>query len=639
MEAFRALIRGWLGKTLLVIFMVPFALVGIEGYFAGNPNGEPVAEVGDQAILEAELSQAVARQRQQLLEQVNGDASRIDDAKLREQVLDGLVNRAALLQQAQGLGFEMSTAQISEMIRKEPNFQDNGQFSENLFQTFLRSSGQTSSGLIDSIRQQAAIQQLAGGLNDSGFSNGKELDRLAMLQSEKRDIHLASLPLAPYLAQAQVSDAQIAQYYSKNKAALVTSTSIDLDYITLDQSQFAAQAQTKVTADDIAKRYQDLIKASSGNAERQAQHILIAVDDKTNDAAAKKQANELAARIQKGEDFAALAKQYSKDPGSAVNGGDLGFASKGTYVPEFEATLDNLKINQVSAPVKTQFGYHIIKLLQTRQPAVQTLEQARPQLQAEAEKAKADELYSDAISALNEMAVESGSLAELAKAYQLTVQTVPAFTQVGQAGDLQNPELLKTAFSEGVTQDKQVSSAISILPTRNIWLQARNFKPTRPKTLAEAAPEIKGRLQAEQALKLARQQADKISAAINQGASLEAVQTQFAVTFNALGSMGRMNGLPDPRLQSLAFSIATPPANQLRAGTMGTENVGATIIAVNNVVAGTASSMPAEQRTQMSKMLASLHGQQEVQDYIEYLKGKTKIERKPLAKPEADPAS
>lgn len=624
MEAFRTLIKGWLGKVLLVIFLVPFALVGIEGYFSGGNSANEVAHVGDQIVYKNQFDQAVSRQRDQLLTQVNNNADLLDEGVLRDLVLNQLVNQALLEQQAKQLGFVLSDTQIAEFIRKEPSFQENGAFSEKLYQDFLKRSGQDSNALIADIRRQYSLQLFAGGVQNSAFVGKNELDRMLALQGEQRHLHLASFPLTNYMAKVQVSDDQIAKYYQANKAKFKTPESVDLEYLVLDSTPFLGKVQ--VTDADLQARYQDTLKAAQGNAERQAQHILISIDDKTKDADAQKKANELYARIQKGEDFAALAKQFSQDPGSAINGGDLGFAAKGTYVPEFEAKLDELKPNQVSTPVKTQFGYHIIKLLATRQPDAPRFEDLKPQLTQEVMKAKLDTAYADAVNELNELAVDSSSLVDLAKAYNLTIQTAPNFSKAGGAGDLANAEVTRTAFGDEAVIDQRISSGLNIGENRTLWLQSKNHKPVREQSLAEAKLLVKAQLLQQEATKLAKQDAERVAAALNKGTTPAEVQTQFAVTFQDIGLMGRMTGLPDPSLQVAAFGLPQPAVNQWSAKTVeGKAADTVSVVAVSEVIKASAQDVPAEQRTQLQKTLSGLHGQQELQDYVEYLKSKTKI--------------
>ena len=624
MEAFRTLINGWVCKVLLALFIVPFALVGMEGLFSLGSKAGVAATVNKKDVLVSELEQGVNQRRQQLLPQIANDESKIDRTVLRQQVLDGLVERALLLQQAHALGFEISEPQAASLIRKEPSFQVEGKFSDAQFQNFLKMTGQTSRSLIQDIQSQLALQQFAGGLTGSGITSKTEIQNIIVLQDEQRNVHVAQLPLSKYIEQVSVTDAEIQTYYNANKANLKLSENIDLQYIVLSSSQFAAQVTP--TEQDLKTQYDIATKDLQSNIERRAQHILISIDDKTNAQAALKKANELIARINSGESFDLLAKEFSQDPGSAQKGGDLGFAPKGVYVPEFEASLDSLAINQLSAPIKTQFGYHIIKLLEKRSPELPTLDSMRAQLIEQAKAAKAVELYSDAINQLNDLAVDATNLSELAKPYQLVVQSQSQMTKQNGAGDLANPELVKMAFSEEVVLDHRISSAVAVDPTRSIWVKATTHRPERVQTLAEASSIIKLKLQEQKATSLAMQDATKIADELNKGTDPTAVQATHSIQFAPMVQINRQAGLPNKKAQTAAFGLGKPSTGQWRAiAVEGDAGTGVSIVAVSDIKAGQLDSVPEEQRKQMAGMLAELRGQQDLRDYTEYLKARAKI--------------
>jgi len=630
MEAFRTLIKGWVGKVLLVIFLVPFALVGMEGLFTLGSKAGVAATVNKNDVTTSELEQAVNQRRQELLPQVANDESKIDSAALRQQVLDGLIERAMLLQQAQKLGFQISDLQAAELIRKEPSFQVDGQFSEERFQTFLKMTGQDSQRLIQDVQAQMAIQQFAGGLTASAITSKAELQNIILLQDEQRHVHLAQLPLSSYLSQVQVNAAEIQQYYDQNKDALKVDENIDLQYISLSSTQF--ESQVSLTEDDLNAQYQIATQDLQSNIERRAQHILISVDDKTTADAALKKSNELIARIKQGESFDSLAKEFSQDPGSAVKGGDLGFAPKGVYVPEFEASLDSLAINQVSEPIKTQFGYHIIKLLEKRSPELPTLDSMRAELVQQATASKTAALYNDAVNQLNDAAVDATDLTELAKTHQLVVQSQAGLTRKNGVGDLSNPDLISAAFSEEVTLDGRISSGISVDPTRTVWVRATTHRPERLQTLAEATGFIKLTLEEQKAVALAMQDGKKIADELNSGAAPTSVQSSHSIEFADFGKINRQMGLPNKKAQTAAFALGQPDAGQWRAAAVeGEKGTGVTVVAISEIQVGQVESIPEDQRKQMASMLASMRGQQDLRDYIEYLKGRAKIEVLPAA--------
>ena len=620
MEGFRTLMRGWLGKLLMVVLMLPFVLVGLEGYFSGGANSETAATVDKKDISRKELEQRVGDQRKNLLAKVDGNSDLIDETVLNDQVLDSLIAQSVLLSQAHKLGVQMTDNQIVEFLHKEPSFQKDNKFSEELFQVYLRNSGQDKVTLFKMIRDQTSISLLAQGVTNTGVSGGSEVDRLMKLQTERRDVQLASVLAAPYFAQVNVSDAQINTYYNANKAKLKSIEQVNLDYITVDSSALADQVT--VTDADLKERYDAVVQASSGNEQRHAQHILIA-SDKLGDAAAKKKAESLAAQIKAGSDFGALAKANSDDQGSAVNNGDLGFAGHGVYVPEFDKALYALQVNQVSAPVKTEFGYHLIKLLEIKKADVPSFDSLKAQLSVEARQAKLDSAYGDLTSQINEQAAGSDSLLELAKAHNLSISHSGLIGRAGGIADFSNKDLLATAFNDESTKDRKVSSGIAISPTRTMWIQATQYFPVKQLTLAEATPAIRSSLQLKGALALAKTKAEQVAASLNAGKSLAETSATFGVTFQNMGEVSRQSGLPSPILSQAAFSVQPPSAGRVNA-TTATAPSGVAVVAVSRVADDLAAVTP-EQRTQMQTSLSQLRGQQELDDYVEYLKNQAKI--------------
>ena len=228
-------------------------------------------------------------------------------------------------------------------------------------------------------------------------------------------------------------------------------------------------------------------------------------------------------------------------------------------------------------------------------------------------------------SQINEQAASSDSLVDLAKAHNLSISHSGLFGRAGGIADFSNKDLLATAFNDESTKDRKVSSGITISPTRTMWIQATQYLPVKQLTLAEATPTIRATLQMQGALALAKTKADQVAAALNAGKSLVETSTAFGVVFQNMGQVGRQNGLPSPVLSQAAFSVQPPAAGRVNAATVKVAS-GAAIVAVSRVVDDSATVAP-EQRAQLQTSLSQLRGQQELDDYVEYLKNQAKIEK------------
>ncbi|RYZ81948.1 MAG: peptidylprolyl isomerase, partial [Moraxellaceae bacterium] len=383
---------------------------------------------------------------------------------------------------------------------------------------------------------------------------------------------------------------QIAAYYAKNKAQFTLPESVDVNYTVLDRNTLAPLVQ--VSAADIQAQYNSLQTKSAGAEERHIQHILIEVNDKTTDAVAKQLIAKAAARIKAGEDFGKVASEVSQDAGSAANNGDLGFLAKGSFPGEFDDTAFALAVNQVSAPVRSDAGYHLIKVSEIKKDAVASLESMRPQLTEQAQQAKLDELYGEAVNSLNDMAVETDSLQDLAKAQKLTITSANTVTKQNTIEALNNADVKAALFNEDVIHgDRKVSTGIELAPGKTIWVKVTNYHPARPQTLAEATAGIRQTLQVQAWRAKAEAKAKAVVEAFKRQPPAQ-VQQANNVSLQSIGEVSRMTGAPID-LQRVAFSLATPKAGLWSAGYY-VQDGNLILVAVSNVVAGTVDGIPAE---------------------------------------------
>ncbi|MDO8415409.1 MAG: SurA N-terminal domain-containing protein [Agitococcus sp.] len=622
MQAFRDLVRGWLGKFLLGLLMIPFAIVGIESYFVGG-KAAPAATINDEEISQNDLDRSVDQQRQRILASMGEqpDASRLDLVILRQEVLKGLIDRALLSQQAKKVGFLIDDVTISRLIQETPAFQENGVFSETRYQQVLRNMGEDAANFPAKAKKEIAVSQLASGINQTAFVSAKELDALSALDNQKRDIHLVVINAAPYLASVKVLDEEVNKYYKANSAKYTTEEKVSVDYMVLGAELFTDKVL--LTDADVEARYAEKLKALESNEQRRASHILINIDDKTKEADALAKIKGLEKRIQAGEDFGALAKEFSQDQGSATNNGDLGFAGKGMFVPEFEKSLYALKVNEVSAPVKTQFGYHIIKLIEVQKAPVPTMAELRPSLEAEVRTAKSEELYAEAVEKMDALAYESSDLKEGAKQYVMTLQTSPLFSKQGGEGLAANRKVVQAAFSDDVLKEGKNSSALALDDKHSVWIHLNKHEPARVKPLAEVATEIKSTLQLEKASALAKAEADAITKEVNSGKSSTEVAANHKIQWLDFVATARTANAPTADLLKVAFRLPNPKANTWTAEATSVAKDYA-VVALSKIDAGT-STLTAEQKKQFMTSLATSRGQQELQDYVTYLRSTAKI--------------
>lgn len=623
MQAFRDVVRGWLGKVMLGLLALPLVLVGVESYFGGNSE-VIVAEVDGHEISQSLLDKAYENQKQQVLARSGADATLTDaqQKQLRERVLNSLIQRQLLLTSAKDAGYQVSDATIQTLIQSTPTFQEGGKFSPARYSQVLNQIGETPATFPERAREEILTSQRVSGLLMSAFVTPAELDQLSSLDSQQRDISYAILPASGFMAKVQVSDAQVKAFYDQEQQRFSRPEVVSVNYLSLSRDAFSAQV--KLDPALVKARYDERVKALSSAEERQAAHILIAIDDKVKDADAKARIDALAKQVAEGADFAALAKTNSKDPGSAANGGDLGFTARGQFVPEFDKVLFGLaKAGDVSI-VKTPFGYHLIKLLAVKQPSIPSFAQLQGELEKEVRASQADELFTQTVEKLDAAVYESADLQGPAKSFNLSVQTSPVFDRQGGEGLWRERKILDAAFSDDLIKERKNSSALTLKDGTTVWLSLASHEPSRKLPLAEVTQVIRAQLQLEQAVTLAAKAADEVvKASTTDGFAKAAASAGLAMQTRA--AVTRRDAVLDPELLREAFRVTPPAAGKVQTAVVKLGDA-AVVVAVTAVKAGPL--LTGTQRIATQTMLGENRGQQELQDMLGYLKAEAKVSLK-----------
>ena len=621
MESFRKVIKGWLGKVLLILFLTPLALVGIEGYFSSGKSKDAAKTVNGQEISNKELDNATKSYSQQYLSYVNGDETLLNQSFIKEKALESLIARNLLLQQAEKLGISLSDAQIEQMIAQQPSLQENGKFSEALYANYLKSVGLTSQALIENLRQDHALKMMTSTFMDYALVSKVDIQQIANLQTEQRTIHLASIKLDDYKQGIQVSQQEITDYYNKHKNQFRQVASVDVDFVVLSPSNLPA-ANVQISDAELQQAYAKFVEAEKAKVQPQVKHILIAADSRS-DAEAKKLADEVSAKIKAGMSFAEAAQKYSDDTASKGNGGVIAAYEKGFFGNAFDSAVAALKSGQISAPVKTQYGYHIIS---AEAPAVKlpAFEMEKPRLIAEVQKAKSANAFSDTVNNLNEMVVGSDALDTVAQEVKgVQVQSVKGLTLGMQHPVLSEANVKAKLFNEDVKNgDRNASSNIQLANGDVVWVKVRDYHAAGEQSLAEANARVKAKIIEVKAAAAAKA---KIQKALDEFKTQPAatVVSKNQLSFEDAGVFTRSQGLKR-QIERVAFSVPAPKAGMWSVSTASLPNE-FVVVAISNVNKTAANALTPEQLTELTKLYQQLRGQQELDDYTQYLKSQAKI--------------
>ncbi|MCJ7958384.1 MULTISPECIES: SurA N-terminal domain-containing protein [unclassified Pseudomonas] len=614
--------QGWIAKTIIGIIVALMAFTGIEAIFqASTNNKQDVAKVNGEEITQTELSQAVDMQRRQLMQQLGKDfdASLLDEKLLRDAALKGLIDRKLLLQGAADSKFGFSEAALDQVILQTPEFQVDGQFNAERFDQVIRQLGYSRLQFRQMLTQEMLIGQVRAGLAGSGFVTDAEVLAFARLEKQTRDFATVNIKADP--TAVKLTDDEVKAYYDQHAKEFMTPDQVVIDYLELKKSSFFDQVTVK--DDELQAAYQ---KETANLAEqRRAAHILIEVNDKTTDAQAKAKIEEIQARLAKGEKFDALAKEFSQDPGSAANGGDLGFAGPGVYDPDFETALYALNKDQVSAPVRTTFGWHLIKLLGVEAPQVPSFASLKDKLTRELKTQQVEQRFVEATKQLEDAAFEASDLAQPASDLKLTVHTSAPFGREGGEGVAANRAVVTAAFSPEVLDEGANSTAIELDPETIIVLRAKeHLKPTQL-PLESVSAAIRAQMTKERASAAAKAHADELIASLRDGKTAlnQPIDGQaWKVTEAATRSQEAI----DPAVLQALFRMPKPASKDKPTFTTVTLADGSLVIVRLNGV-NEAAAPTDEEKAQYRRFLASRIGQQDFAAYRKQLETKADIKK------------
>lgn len=607
--------QGWIAKTIIGVIVVLMALTGFDAIIQSTSNSQNAADVNGEKITQSSLNAAVDMQRRQLIQQFGKDfdASLLDDKLLRQASLDSLVDRTLLLQGAKEAGMGFSDASLDQLILQTPAFQVDGKFNAARFDQILQQQGMGRMEFRERLKQDVLVSQLQASLAASNFVTDAELENFVRLDKQTRDF--ASQTIHIDTKSVDISDDELKAYYDEHKDQYMSPEQVVVEYVELRKESFFAQAEA--SDEELQALYQKEIANLA--EQRRAAHILLEVNDKLSDEQAKAKLAEVAERLKQGEDFAKLAEEVSQDPGSASNGGDLGFAGPGVYDPEFEKSLYALKKDEVSAPVRSSFGWHLIKLLDVQAPEVPSFDSLKAKLEREVKAQQVEQRFVEAAKELEEASFEASDLAQPAQELGLQVQTSGAFGREGGEGVAANRQVVQAAFSPEVLEDGANSGAIELDPDTTLVLRVKEHKKPTLLPLEEVSAGIRDTLSRKKASEAAKAEGEALLAQLRDGgASGKDWKVMEAATRSQEGV--------EPEVLQALFRMAKPEDGKSSFAGLTLNNGDYVVLRLDGVGQAKAE-LSAEEKTSYRRFLASRAGQQDFAAYREQLKESADIER------------
>lgn len=519
--------------VLALMIVPPFAFWGIQWTQRETAGAGEVASVGGQKITEQEFSEALRQQQDRVRGMLKGnyDPAIFDSPALRLELLEGMISQRLMMQYAARNHLTVSDEMLVETTMSIPAFQVDGKFSRDRYDAALRNERMSSEAFDSALRRDLLMQQLTGALSDSGLASKAVSRQFARLRAQQREIAEYRVQADAQLAQSKITPDAIRAFYDGNPARFQVPEEVAVEYLVLSTDALLASEQ--VGADEIKAYYESNISKYGEPEQRRASHILIAVKRDAGDAekaSARERAAQILAQLRKSPgSFAELAKKNSGDPGSASQGGDLGFFSRGMMVRPFEDAAFKLKPNQISDLVESDFGFHIIKVTGIKAGKMRSLEAARPEIERELKKERAGRRFAEAAEAFSNLVYEQPeSLGPAAERFKLTVQRAQGVTrQSAPVAALNNARLLAALFADDSIKNRRNTEAVETGPSVLVSARVLDHKPASQRPFDEVKGDIAKRLAQQEALALARRQGAERLDQLNKG---DASAVRFGAT-------------------------------------------------------------------------------------------------------------
>lgn len=524
LDSIRERTHGWLAKIILALITIPFALFGIDSYFNNRGGDNIVATVNGDKISRQSFDRALKDQQAELAASMGPsfDPSVLDDPKIRQSILDGLIKQQLLIGSARKAGMLVSDAQLAKFIGEIPAFQENGQFSNTRYEQLLRQQGMTIPEFERRVRQELLMNDMRAAFSQSAVMPVSVAKLFTAAFEQQREISLYKINAADFVKQVKITPAQIKAYYDAHQSEYTVPAQAKFQYAVLSLDEIAQQ----IPVDDATLRqdYDQNIAKYSEPEQRQARHILIAVsptDDAKKRAEAKAKAEQIFKQVSASpSSFAELAKQDSNDPGSAAQGGDLGWFPRNAMVKPFADAVFGMKEGEIRGPIATDFGYHIIQLTGIKPAQARSFDAVKADIKTELQKAQAGKRFADAAERFsNRVYEQSTELKSTADALGIKLATSDWISRKGGtgAGVLNSPKMLQAMFSDDVLKNKRNTDAIEVAP--NVLVSARlvDYQPASVQPLAAVSSAIEQLLIKQQVSGLVKKQGEAILTQLRAG--------------------------------------------------------------------------------------------------------------------------
>ena len=612
--------QGVVAKVIIGLIVAVFALWGVESIIGGFVATPPVAEVNGEEINDLQLQMSV----QNLLATMGPDAGALDPGLVEDIALNQLIDEVVLRQAAERSALAVSSARIDRFILDSPQFQINGVFDSDLAVRTMTSQGMSVPMFREDLGRRMMLSQIANAYAGSNFLTSAELEQLVELQQQTRDIRYIAIPIGTRTLGAAISDERIGEYYEENQEDFREPETVVVRYVVLDQDVIAEEIA--VAPEELLARYEQERGEYQGAAEKRASHILFETFGISEEEALE-QARAARRRLADGEDFAALALELSSDTISGEEGGDIGYTDGTAFPPEIESALDELALGEVSGPVVSEFGVHLVQLTEDTQDAYPPFEEVSARIERDLKSSEVELIYSARLEDLSNLAFESGDLSTISEQLNLPVLTSAAFGRNGGADIFSDPTVVAAAFSDEVLFDGNNSDVLELDDTRAAVLRVEQFNESHIRPLEEVQAEIAVLLRTEMEREAAANLGNEVLTALESGEDLESLLTENDLEWIEETDVSRIGGIQvNPEIARHAFSMSQPDQQPLHDSLILTNGT-FVLVELTAVNPGSLEGVPEDQRRTLAQSLSADLGNNDFQRYLQTLRENADITR------------
>ena len=613
--------QGWIAWVIVILISVPFALWGINEYFDAETK-VPVAEINGSELMSQDYQQQLQRQRNVIRQQLGGkiDNKIFESPAFKQQVLNEMITQRLVTADIHKQNYQIGDEQLASFLRSNPSFQVDGSFSPEMYAQAVRRNGLSSTAFESQIRMGSIVGQIREGFTQSIISNDEELDALLRLQQEKRNFRTVTLTGKSFIDNIDINEADIKQHYDSNKKLYMTPDEVQVEYITLSLADVAQQIQPDEEA--LRTYYQENKEQYIQAEQRKAQHILLAVASDAKDEEVKRieeLASDLASQARDGKDFAEMAKQFSVDSISSEQGGDLGYFEKGVMDAAFDEKVFSMQTGEISGPVRSRFGIHIIKLNEIRSETGKSFDEVREQISQEYALRQASSRYGEMAEEMQNIVYEQPTtLQPAADALGLKMTATEWFSRAGGQGIAEKRSFIDSAFTEDVLLEGLNSEVLEMSEDTLVALRLLEHRVPQQKQLADVSDEIKQMLLTQRSKELVAKEANRLIQALQ---TEETTLSQIAeneglqlVEHEAV-TRSENTGI-SPALMSEVFrSSVNADDKDKAAGSVQLGNGDYAIFSVTKVTSGNPQDVPENIRNQIQLVIKQRRGEDLFSDY------------------------